>query len=347
MRTATAPGSAQSTVFARTGSAGLRRKRWAGASLALGIAFALGCSSPPAPAAPDEPPPSLDDDEPAGGSSLQAGTDAIAAGDFEKARGIFEELTGEQPSNARAHFYLGVCQQNLGQGDAAVKSYERALELDPRLTEASVNLTAALLDAGDAARAEPVIERGLAREPGHPGLLYNRAIAASLLGKKTEAVKAYREALQADPSNAEIEYGYAEALVAAGSETEARPLLAKLAQSDDVPVLASTARLLGRLKDYDGCIRALDKAIARQVSAELYVARGLCHHGKKDDASAYADFQQAIQKDPNYAPGHYYAGMDLKQRGKKGEAKKALSKAAELGGDSGVGQAAKRALDGL
>lgn len=311
------------------------------------LLLALGCSSTPPPAAPEEPPPSLEDEPSAESGGFRAGTDAIAAGDFEKARGIFEKISSEQPSNAKAHFYLGVAQQNLAQGEAAVKSYERALELDPKLTEATVNLTAALLDAGDAARAEPLIERGLAQEPNQPGLLYNRAIAASMLGKHTEAVKAYRAALGADPNNLEIKYGYAEALVAAGSNSEARSLLAELAQADDVAVLASTARLLGRLEDFDGCIKALDKAILREASAELYVARGLCHHGKKDDASAYADFQQGIQKDPKYAPAHYYAGMDLKQRGKKAEAKKALSRAAELGGDSGVGKAAKRALDGL
>jgi hypothetical protein len=39
--------------------------------------------------------------------------------------------------------------------------------------------------------------------------------------------------------------------------------------------------------------------------------------------------------------------MDLKQRGKKAEARKALARAAELGGDSGLGKAAKRALEGL
>jgi hypothetical protein len=39
--------------------------------------------------------------------------------------------------------------------------------------------------------------------------------------------------------------------------------------------------------------------------------------------------------------------MDLKQRGKKAEARAALGRAVELGGDSGVGKAAKRALEGL
>jgi Tfp pilus assembly protein PilF len=315
----------------------------------VSIVLALGCSSSPPPRAPEEPPSLEDEDAPAAGegAGFREGVSAISAQDFEKARGIFEGITTEQPSNAKGHFYLGVAQQNLGQGEAAIGSYEKALELDPKLTEAAVNLTAALLDAGDAARAAPVIERALGSDPRNAGLLYNRALAASMLGKKTEAVSAYREALAADPNNVEIKYGYAEALVAAGSNSQARELLAGLAQSDDVAVLASSARLLGRLEDFDGCILALNKAIERQASAELYVARGLCYHGKKDDATAFKDFQHGLEKDPRYAPAHYYAGMDLKQRGKKAEARAALGRAAELAGDSGVGKAAKRALESL
>jgi tetratricopeptide (TPR) repeat protein len=310
---------------------------------------AVACSSTPAAESPASAPetPSEAEPEPSQGSGFSAGVDAISTQDFEKARGIFEKITSEQPSNAKAHFYLGVARQNLGQSEAAIASYEKALGLDAKLTEASVNLAAALLDAGDAARAAPVIERGLAGDPRNAGLLYNRALAASMLGKKTEAVSAYREALAADPSNVEIKYGYAEALLVAGSNSKARELLVELSGSDDVAVLASTARLLGRLEDFDGCIKALDKAVAREASAELYVARGLCHHGKKDDGAALQDFQRGIEKDPRYAPAHYYAGMDLKQRGKKAEARAALGRAAELAGDSGVGKAAKRALEGL
>jgi tetratricopeptide (TPR) repeat protein len=318
------------------------------------IALALGCGSAPTPEATTPsvagPEDLADDSAPAdGGSSpaFNAGVDAISKGDFEAARGVFAKVVVEQPSNAKAHFYLGVAQQNLGQTDVAIASYEKALSLDPKLTEASVNLTAALLDAGEAARAEPVIERALARDPKHPGLLYNRALAASMLGNKTEAVRAYREALAADPTNLEIKYGYAEALVAAGSNSQAKELLVELTRASDVAVLASSARLLGRLEDYEGCIRALDKAVGLQPSAELFVARGLCQHGKKDDAAALKDFQSASQQDPSYAPAHYYLGMQLKAQGKKADARAELSKASKLGGDSGVGKAAQHALEGL
>ena len=314
----------------------------------LCLALAWGCASSPPPAAPaTDPSAVLGPDEGEESAGFSAGVDAISASEFEKARGIFEKIAAEQPSNAKSHFYLGVARQNLEQPDAAIESYEKALSLDPKLTEAAVNLTAALLDAGEAERAAPVIEKALASDPQNPGLLYNRALVASTLGRKAEAVGYYREALAADPGNAEIKYGYAEALVTAGSTTEARTVLGELIQSDDVPVLASSARLLGRLDDFAGCIQALTRAIERQPSAELFVARGLCQHGKRDEGAALADFQRAIQKDGSYAPAHYYVGMHFKSQGKKKEARAALSRATELAGDEGVGKAAKRALEGL
>jgi tetratricopeptide (TPR) repeat protein len=313
----------------------------------LAWALAVGCSSTPTPEAPTSSSPSelLADD--GDSSSFDAGVSAIGAGNFEEARRIFSEIVADQPGNAQAHFYLGVAQHNLGHNSEAIVSYEKALDLDPKLTEASINLTAALLDAGEAARALPVIERALGSNPGHAGLLYNRALALRAAGQDTAAVAAYRDALAADPANAEIKYGYAEALVAAGSTSEATKQLEQLGQSDSVDVLASTARLLGRLKQFDSCIKALTRALEKQASAELYVARGLCQHGKKNDTAAFDDFQRGVQQDAKYAPAHYYAGMHLKAQGKKPEARSALTRAAEIAGDEGVGKAAKRALEGL
>lgn len=310
-------------------------------------ALVVGCSSTPAPKEPGTPSPSELLAEGGDSSSFDAGVSAIGASDFEGARKTFSEVVTDEPGNAQAHFYLGVAQQNLGQNPEAIASYEKALDLDPKLTEASINLTAALLDAGEAARALPVIERALGSNPGHAGLLYNRALALRAAGQDSAAVAAYRDALAADSANAEIKYGYAEALVAAGSTSEAIKQLEQLGQSDSVEVLASTARLMGRLKQFEPCIKTLTRALEKQASAELFVARGLCQHGKKNDAAAFEDFQRGVQRDAQYAPAHYYSGMHLKTQGKKAEARSALTRAAEIAGDEGVGKAAKRALESL
>jgi tetratricopeptide (TPR) repeat protein len=325
------------------------------AALSVGLAtFACGgaASSQSAASASDAPLTDANDAEAEPQAAPESagfaqGVEAIRAEKFDVARGIFEKVVHEEPKNAQAVFYLGVAQQNLGQLPEARASYEQAVALAPKLADAWVNLTAILLDSGDSAAALAQIDRGLAQNPKHPALSYNRALALSALGKSAEAVPAYRDALAADPNNSEIKYGYAEALIAAGSKDQGLKLLGELAQGDNPDVLASTGRLLGRLEQFDGCITALNKALASKPAAELYVTRGLCQHGKKDDQAAFADFQQAIQADPNYAPAHYYAGMHLRMQGKKSEAKQALGRAVQLAGAEGVGKAAKKALEGL
>jgi tetratricopeptide (TPR) repeat protein len=325
--------------------------RWAALAATVLMACGGGQAAGGAAASPDSATSDsalLEDDAPSAQSpDFEQGVAAIRDQKFEIARGHFEKLVAAEPRNAQAHFYLGVAQQNLEQLPAAQASYQKAAELQPKLADAWVNWTATLLDAGDAQGALPVIDRGLAQNAKHPGLLYNRALALSALRQRNEAVPAFKAALEADPSNLEIKYGYAEALAAAGSKDQALGVLNELAQSDNPEVLGSTGSLLARLESFDVCISVFSKAIERKAAAELYVQRGLCQHGKKDDTAAFADFQKAIQTDANYAPAHYYAGMHLRMQGKKAEAKQALGKAVQLAGDAGVGKAAKRALESL
>jgi tetratricopeptide (TPR) repeat protein len=316
---------------------------------------ACGGSSPPAPAqTPAELAASPEEQAGASGAAAAAaspefneGVADIRDGKFGAAEQIFQKVVAQQPHNAQALFYLGVAQQNQNQAAEARSSYEKAVQLDPKLSDGWVNLTALLLDQNDAASALPLVQKGLAQNPKHPGLLYNRALALSALGRTNDAVPAYRAALEADPTNAEIKYGYAQALVSTGSKEQAIKLLKELAESDNVDVLASSGRLLGQLDQFDPCIQALGKALARKPAAELYVARGLCEHGKKDEDAAFKDFEEAIHTDANYAPAHYYAGMHLRSKGKKAEARQALSRAVQIAGDQGVGKAAKRALETL
>jgi tetratricopeptide (TPR) repeat protein len=136
-------------------------------------------------------------------------------------------------------------------------------------------------------------------------------------------------------------------LAAAGQGDAAVAVLGPLAQSDRVEILASAARLLGSLKAFAPCVSALDKALALKRNAELLVQRGLCNHGLKQDVATLADFRAAVEADGAYAPAHYYYGMELKARSKVREARAELERAVALSGDSGIGKAARRALDSL
>jgi Tfp pilus assembly protein PilF len=317
-------------------------------AVALGV-FSCASGTPPADDA-SKPPPALDDDDntpaaPAAASSpkVKEGIDALQAQDFAKAKELLEAAAKEAPKDPQAAFYLGVAVEALGDPKGAADHYHHALELDPKLTEASTNLSGVLLDQGDAAGALSAAEAGLKTAPKSPSLRRNRAVALDQTGSK-DAVAAFKDAVEAAPNDKEVHYLYAEAMARAGNEAGAVAELKPLVASDDVGVLASAGRLLGKLKAFDECIAALDKAIGAKDVAELRVQRGICKHGKKDDKGAEADFMAAIQSDPKFAPAHYYLGQNKKAHGDKKGAKAELTKAAELDPSGGVGAAAKKAL---
>lgn len=325
-----------------------------GAAVGLVCTFGLaacGGSSPP-PATPADP--SLEDDDsaaapaPAAPSSgkVKAGMDAIQAGDFEKAKTVLEDATKEAPKDPQAWFYLGVAVEALGDGKAAAGDYGRALELDPKLTEASVNLSGVLLDDGDSSGAKAAAEAGLKTAPKHPGLLRNRAVALDAAGDK-DALSAFKAAVAAAPQDKEVRFLYAEALARSGDEKGAIAEAKTLVDGEDVAVLASAGRLLGKLKAFDECISALDRAVQKKDVAELRVQRGICKHGKKDDKGAEADFSAAVAADPKFAPAHYYLGQHKRAQGDTKGAKAELEKAAELDSKGPLGAAAKKALTEL
>ena len=311
----------------------------------------FGCAggTPPAQAASTEEPPSLEDDDrsaaaaPASSSKVKEGMDAIQAQDFAKAKLVLEAAVKESPKDAQASFYLGVADEGLGDAKGATESYKRALELDPKLSEASANLSGVLLDQGDAAGALAAADAGLKVAPKNTSLRRNRAVALDQTGSK-DAPAAFKDALEVAPNDKEVQYLYAESLARTGDQAGALAQLKPLVASDDVAVLASAGRLLGKMKAFDDCVTALDKAIAAKDVAELRVQRGICKHGKKDDKGAEDDFNAALKADANFAAAHYYLGQSKRAHGDKKGAKAELTKAAELDASGGIGAAAKKAL---
>ena len=273
---------------------------------------------------------------------------AIEQGNFSKAIESLKAAQANGQRDAEVHFYLGVALAGNGQGKDAQQSLSQALELQPGLTDASLNLSALMLDEGEFAGAKQVADRGLQRAPEDLGLLQNRAMAQMGLGDSTGAAATLRTVLERLPADEELRFLRAEALVD-GQQAEAKRELKRLLTSNNVQVLASAGDLLGRLKEWDLCISAFDRALTKQQKAQLHVQRGLCRHGKKDEAGALEDFRAAVQAEPEFAQAHFYLGHSLlKAKAGSSEAKSAFKKTMELAGsDSRLGKAAARALQNL
>ncbi|MCB1225799.1 MAG: AAA family ATPase [Verrucomicrobiales bacterium] len=115
----------------------------------------------------------------------------------------FQEALRHSPDNVPLLLLYGrACLEELQLDDALV-AYERALDLDPRLTDAQLGLAKALLARGEASQAAVRVEMALQQEPNNAAahLLLSRISLAE--GDDERAERHYERARQLDASVAD------------------------------------------------------------------------------------------------------------------------------------------------
>jgi tetratricopeptide (TPR) repeat protein len=322
--------------------------------LAFGLVVACGGEARQA-KQPDEPVPF--GDEPAGtgqtvkasSPEVQEGIDAIQKKDFAAAEASLLEAYKANPEDPQVCFYLGVTYEGLEDTESAVKYYREALELDPKLSEASVNLSGILLDVQNNPKsALKVVQAALKHAPKHPGLLLNQAFILEALQDWPAAVEAYAALVAVVKDKDQIWLGYAIALHEAGKNDAALEQLGHIsADCKDLKVLAPAARLYGVLGAYDKCVSGFSHAIAVKKAPEFMVRRALCRKAAGDVDNAIADLQEALNLDAKYAPAHLEIGLIFKEQKKMAEARRALEDAMKFGAGTPIAEQAKKALEGV
>ena len=127
---------------------------------------------------------------------------AIDAQNYQAAIEPLEKVLAEKDDFAYAHFELGYAYTGLGKTKEARPQYERALELDPKMAEAALNLGILLLNEEPAAAVRP-LEQAVELLPteSRPRVLLGLAYEKS--GNAERAASAYQAALALDPKDGE------------------------------------------------------------------------------------------------------------------------------------------------
>lgn len=129
------------------------------------------------------------------------------------ASGELQQRAVTKPTAANRHA-AGVAQLVVGDYDAAVKTLEAAVAVEPAKAAYHSDLAAAYIARGQAmdsrddfSRAQAAAARAVALDPSVDEAYFNEALALESLGQPAEAEAAYRRALARDPEspwNAEI-----------------------------------------------------------------------------------------------------------------------------------------------
>ena len=140
--------------------------------------------------------------------------DTEEAAPNEGADGLAMQLTGEQ-------WYEVGCELEGSSPEQARGAYQRALELDPGLPDAHVNLGRQLHIAGEMGRAEPHYREAVRLAPDDPTPHFNLGVLLEELGRRDEAVHAYRQAVLRDPDFADAHCNLGLLLESLGRRQEA------------------------------------------------------------------------------------------------------------------------------
>src|ERR1051325_3620696 len=136
------------------------------------------------------------------------------------------------PNHVEARTLLGWIESEVrGDFDAAIKQYQKVVELRPASAEAYNNLAVAEKRKGDFDKAAEAFEKALERKPDYAAALSNRGWILAEKNQWPEARRDFERALKINPSDDGALYGLSQALRAerdyAGAQQTMQRLLSR------------------------------------------------------------------------------------------------------------------------
>ena len=209
--------------------------------------------------------------------------------DFEAAIVPLQKFLAEKDDFAYAHFQLGYAYTGLQKRKEARVEYERAMQLDPKMPEAALNLGILLLSEDPASAVQP-LQRAVELLPtqSRPRVLLGTAYEKS--GDAKNAERAYEGALALDPKDSETSLQLAQLWMREGrardAETKFRAVLSTEPQS--AAALSGLAASLEAQKNPDAAEAYRDylKVQPNDGAAQERLVHLLVANEKYDDALA-------------------------------------------------------------
>lgn len=292
----------------------------------------------------------------------------VEKSDFEGAIAPLQKVIADQPDFAYAHFQLAYVYTALKKTDEARSEYARTIAIDPKMSEAYLNLGMLLLDKQDNAAAVAPLHKAVELLPAQSRPRYLLAVAQDRSGDQAGAAESFEALIHLDPNDitaidylgsaslrqrrpAEAETRFRHALEVQPNSTEARRGLALSLDAQKKPEAASAYReyleltpddseararlvhLLVEQKEDDAALAELDRLDAGKPPTveSLKLRADVQIAGKKWDDSVVT-LQKAVALAPNDAQLHGGLGRIYLQKRDFPAAEKELRIALRLDG---------------
>lgn len=215
------------------------------------------------------------------------------ANNYAAAQTDYEKYLTQRPNDAAAHFDLGYVFTAQKEKDKAIAEYRKAVQLNPKMMDAQLNLGLSLLSDAPKDAIEPlqnVTTLNGSFERGH----FLLGVAEERAGNPDAAEKEYSAAIKLDPNDADAHDALARMYLAAGkvadAEHEFREVL-RLKSNNQGAELGLAQSLLRQKKNADAmnALTAYLNANPNDAKARFMQAAVLADLGKNDEALAALD----------------------------------------------------------
>jgi tetratricopeptide (TPR) repeat protein len=115
----------------------------------------------------------------------------------------------------------GIVLETKGQLEPSIAAHERALQMNPSLVQAHINLISLYGRKGDLARAEAHYRAAVAANPELADSHFNYGLVLQGAGRSAEAAEEFRLSLEGNPWNPEAHFNYAQIIERDGRLLEA------------------------------------------------------------------------------------------------------------------------------
>jgi tetratricopeptide (TPR) repeat protein len=173
-------------------------------------------------------------------------------------------LVQQFPQSAILFNIQGAVLKGLGQIDASVEAYNKALTIEPNYAEAYNNMGNALQKQSKLEEAMKAYNYAVAIKPDHAEAYNNMSNALQKQGKLEEAIEAYNKALAIKPNHPEAYNNMGNALQKQGKLEEAIEAYNKALKikPDFAEAYYNIANALQKQGELEGAIEAYNKALA-------------------------------------------------------------------------------------
>jgi tetratricopeptide (TPR) repeat protein len=131
---------------------------------------------------------------------------ADARDDFDRAAREFRAAQAMQLNRPEAWVSLGDFAAQSGEFEEALRCYERAIAIEPRLVPARVNMADALRQLGDDARGREILAEGIGLEPQAAALHHSLGLLLVRERQLDSALAALETAVELEPGNTRYQY---------------------------------------------------------------------------------------------------------------------------------------------